>query len=445
MLRGILVGVLSLLIAAAAACASPVLMISLDGLRPGDVLEARKRGLNLPNLTAFVKTGAYATGVRNALPTVTYPNHTTLITGVWPAQHGIANNAVFDPSGKNMDGWYWYESDIRVQTLWDEVHAKHGIVASVDWPVSVGADSIDYNLPEYWRAQTPDDLKLLRALATPGLIARLERDTGVPLSALFGAEPQHDVARTHYAETLFDLARPEFMTVHLVSLDHVQHTFGPDTPEAHAALERLDADVGELAAAARRAEPDVTIAIVSDHGFAPVSREVNLGRAFVDAGLATYEAEKHRVTAWDAIPWNAGGSSMIVLARPDDAVLKDKVATLLAKLAADPANGIARVIDKAGIEARGGTGKASYWVDFKIGYMAGASSTGPLVSPAPLKGEHGYFPEDKEMQATFLISGPTVASIKKRKLGEIDMRDIAPTLAKILDVPLPGAAGKPLF
>jgi predicted AlkP superfamily pyrophosphatase or phosphodiesterase len=445
MLRGIVFGALCLFIATAAASASPVLMISLDGLRPGDVLEAKKRGLNLPNLSAFVKNGAYATGVRDALPSVTYPNHTTLITGVWPAQHGISNNATFDPLGKNMEGWYWYESDIRGATLWDAVHAKHGIVASLDWPVSVGADSIDYNLPEFWRAQTPDDLKLLRALATPGLTARLEHDTGLPLNALFGSEPQHDVGRTRYAETLFDLARPEFMTLHLVSLDHIQHTFGPDTPEAHAALEKLDSDVGELAAIARRDQPDVTIAIVSDHGFAPVSREVNLGRAFVEAGLVTYDADKHKVVGWDAIPWNSGGSSMIVLARPDDAALRDRVAALLARLAADPADGISRIIDKAGIEARGGSGKPSFWVDFKIGYMAGSSFGGPIVAPAPLKGEHGYFPEDKEMRATFLIAGPTVATIKKRKLGEIDMRDIAPTLAKILDVPFPSATGKPLF
>jgi len=444
MKRAILSGVLAVLIAAAAQ-ASPVFVISLDGLRPGDVLEAHKRGLKLPNLTAFVKDGAYATGVRNALPSVTYPNHTTLITGVWPAQHGIFNNTTFDPLGKNYEGWYWYESDIRVPTLWDAVHAKHAVVASIGWPVSVGADSIDYNLPEYWRAQTADDLKLIRALATPGLVARLEHDSGLPLAALFGEDPPNDVGRTKYAEKLYDLSRPELMTLHLVSLDHIQHVYGPDTPEAHAALEKLDSDVGELVATARRVQPDVTIAVVSDHGFAAVTKEVNLGRAFVEAGLVTYDPEKRKVTAWDAIPWNAGGSSIIVLAHPEDQTVKDKVAALLAKLAADPSSGVAKVIDKPAIEARGGAGKAAFWVDFKIGYYAGDSFTAPLVTPSKLKGTHGYFPEDKEMRATFLIEGPTVAALKKKKLGEIDMRDIAPTLAKILDVPFPSASGKPLF
>ena len=90
--------------------AAPVLMISIDGLRPGDVLEADARGFKAPVLKKLVAEGVYASGVKNALPTVTYPNHTTLITGVWPAKHGIANNPTFDPLQKNMGGWYWYSA-----------------------------------------------------------------------------------------------------------------------------------------------------------------------------------------------------------------------------------------------------------------------------------------------------------------------------------------------
>lgn len=432
---------LLLALISATASAGPVLLISLDGLRPMDVIEAKKRGLTLPHLTAFLKDGAYATGVRNALPSVTYPNHTTLITGVWPAQHGIYSNETFDPLGKNLEGWYWYESDIKVATLWDAVHDKHRVVDSIGWPVSVGATSIDYNVPEYWRALNGEDLKLLRALSTPGLIARLEKDSGMPLGALFGEEPANDVGRTRFAEKMIEFTFPEFMTVHLISLDHYQHTYGPDSPQARSALEALDNDVGELIATARRVQPNLTVAIVSDHGFAPVHADVNLGKAFAEAGLVTYDPQKKKVTAWDAIPWNAGGSSAIVLAHPDDQIVKDKVAALLNKLAADPASGIAHVIDKAGIEARGGAGKASFWVDYKLGYQAGTNYTGPLVSPSVQKGSHGYFPDNKEMRATFMIDGP---GIKPKKLGEIDMRDIAPTLAKIMGVSLP-SAGKPLF
>src|ERR1700761_3732345 len=185
----------SLLLAPVAATAAPVLMISIDGLRPADVLEADKRGIKVPTLSRLAAAGLYATGVRNALPTVTYPNHTTLITGVWPARHGIANNQTFDPLQKNLGGWYWYTRDIKVRTLWDAVHAAHGRVASLSWPVSVGAASIDFDLPEYWRALNPDDLKLVRALATPGLGGQLEKDTGLPLADADGDTMIADTGR----------------------------------------------------------------------------------------------------------------------------------------------------------------------------------------------------------------------------------------------------------
>src|SRR5471030_164292 len=86
------------------ALAAPLLMISIDGLRARDVLDAPARGLKLPNLRAMMTDGTYAEGVRDMLPSVTYPNHTTLITGVAPAIHGIAANLAFDPEQKNSEG-----------------------------------------------------------------------------------------------------------------------------------------------------------------------------------------------------------------------------------------------------------------------------------------------------------------------------------------------------
>src|ERR1700743_3053869 len=93
--------------------AAPVLMISVDGLRPLAVIDT-SRGLKVPNIRALMASGAYATGVKNVLPTVTYPDHTTLVTGVWPDVHGIHANTKFDPLGTNLGGWYWYASDIQV-------------------------------------------------------------------------------------------------------------------------------------------------------------------------------------------------------------------------------------------------------------------------------------------------------------------------------------------
>ena len=427
---------------AGVARAAPVLMISIDGLRPGDVLEAPARGIRVPVLTRLAQQGAYAIGVRGALPTVTYPNHTTLVTGVWPARHGVAGNIVFDPLRENMDGWYWYASDIKVPTLWDAVHATGRPVASLGWPVTVGAASIDANIPEYWRAHDAEDAKLERALATPGLPEAIERQGGAPLVDTGDTSPDADALKAKNAVALIELKRPALFTLHLSSLDEVEHAFGPGSPQAKAALERIDGEVGDIVAAARRVQPEVVVAIVSDHGFAPVEHDTSLGTAFVQAGLIRLGADGKPVS-WDAEPWSFSGSAAVVLAHPDDAALRARVAALLDRLAADPASGVGRVIDRAQVAAMGATPMADFFVDARLGYSFGGRLSGPLVGPPTVRGTHGYFPDHPEMRATLILQGPGLAA--HGSLGEVDMRDIAPTLARLMGVALPSADGKPLF
>src|SRR5690242_21167529 len=95
----------------------PTIVLSIDGLRPDYILDADKYGLKIPTLRHLMQHGVHASGVRGVLPTVTYPSHTTMLTGVWPVKHGISSNNTFDPFAKNKGGWYWYSEDIRVPTL----------------------------------------------------------------------------------------------------------------------------------------------------------------------------------------------------------------------------------------------------------------------------------------------------------------------------------------
>jgi predicted AlkP superfamily pyrophosphatase or phosphodiesterase len=154
-----------------------LMLISIDGLKPEAILNAQGHGLKVPNLRAFLADGVYASGVQGVLPTLTYPSHTTLMTGVSPAKHGIYSNTTFDPFKRNEHGWYWYAEDVRVPTLWDAASAAHLSTANIYWPISVGAH-IRYNLPQIWRTGTEDDLKLQRALSTPGLEQELSAGLG---------------------------------------------------------------------------------------------------------------------------------------------------------------------------------------------------------------------------------------------------------------------------
>ena len=429
------------LLLASPAAASPVLLISLDGLRPGDISDAKARGMNLPVLSGLRAEGASAQGVVGVLPTLTYPSHTTLVTGVSPGRHGVVNNLTFDPEQKNQGGWYWYTSDVKVPTLWQAAHAAGLSTANVHWPVTVGATGIDENLPQIWRAGTEDDRKLLTALATPGLVARLERRVGARYPQGIDETVEGDAQRVAFAEALL-ADKPQFMTVYLAGIDHTEHHDGPDSAAAKAAIEVTDALVGRLVRAARAAMPDVTVVVVSDHGFLPVSTDINLFKPFIDAGLITLDA-KGQVTGWQAMPWIAGGTAAIRLARPDDAALLAKVRGVLAAIAADPAYKIASVLDRSAIAKAGGDGEASFVVAMQPGTETGRDPAAPIAKPSTYKGMHGYVPWDPAMRSTLIVAGPGIA--KGKDLGVVDMRAIAPSIARRLGASLPSAEMPAVF
>jgi predicted AlkP superfamily pyrophosphatase or phosphodiesterase len=411
-----------------------LLLISIDGMRPDYVSAADRHGLKIPNLRQIFADGSHAQGVRGVLPTVTYPSHTTIVTGVWPVKHGIPANTTFDPLGSNQSGWFWYSEDIHVPTLW-EAAAKAGyVVGSVSWPVTVGARGISWLVPEYWRAGTAEDNKLMSMISTTGLIKELEPRVGPYITDLNNAIPG-DWARTHYAEAIIRLKHTRVMTVHLAALDHIEHASGPFSAESNAALEEIDRMVGTLVEAMRRETRNAAICIVSDHGFAATDHQLNIGVPFVKAGFMTLaEGKTPSVKAWTASPWDAGGIAFIVLKDPLDQAVRSGVEKLLRGLAADPANGISRVLDRGEIAAMGGIASADFAVDMKPGFSIGAALDGPVAQEIKPGGTHGYAPTHPEMLASFLIAGPGIR--KNFDLGEIDMRSIAPTLASWLGATL---------
>ena len=412
-----------------------VLLISVDGMKPEAVIDAQSHGLKVPNLRALMADGAYSSGVRGVLPTLTYPSHTTLLTGASPAKHGIFDNTTFDPRLRNQQGWYWYAEDIKVPTLWDAAAAANLETANIYWPVSVGA-KITYNLPQIWRAGTEDDLKLQRALSTKGLEQELSAGLGRYPGGMEETVAEDEI-RARFAIRLLEKKHPAFFTVYLTGLDTEEHASGPFSSKSNQTLERLDAVVGSLRTAAEKAAPGrATICVVSDHGFAAIEHDVNLYAAFLEAGLFSVDKD-NKVTEWKAMLWPAGGSAAVMLADPKDEQLRTRVKVLLDKLASEPANGIDRIWSQDEVRQGRGFPDASFLISLKIGYEMAYRLSMPLIAPPGNLGMHGYVPERAEMRSSFFIVGPHIP--KGKSLGEIDMRQIAPTLADVLHIHLAGA------
>ncbi|HEV7842705.1 MAG TPA: ectonucleotide pyrophosphatase/phosphodiesterase, partial [Pyrinomonadaceae bacterium] len=127
--------------------AKRVLIISLDGLDARYLNRRDEYGLKIPNLRRLMAEGVVAQGVISVFPSVTYPAHTTIVTGAYPARHGIYGNEVREtPVGTASREWYWFARDIRAETLWDAARKRGLKVGMVSWPVGTGAG--DYNVPE---------------------------------------------------------------------------------------------------------------------------------------------------------------------------------------------------------------------------------------------------------------------------------------------------------
>ncbi len=410
-----------------------VILISIDGLTTMDYLHP-DGGLKIPNLEALKANGCAADGMTGIFPTVTYPSHTAMITGEPPAVHGIYTNTPLDPFGYQFGGWFYYAEQIKSPTLWQAVRKAGLKSAAISWPVTIGAE-VDYLLPEYRPVRTREDVAMLAALSTPGLfheMIRVDPDN----------RPMTDAWRTSAAISILDRYHPDLLALHLSDLDGAQHANGPHTPQAHAALEKIDAQIGEIrAAVARSGRADQTAwVIVSDHGFYPVNQVVNPMIALREAGLITTN-DAGRVTDWKVFMHNAGGSALFEVRDPNDSASIAMATGILRKLAADPANGILKVYTPEDLKAMGASPTSFLALEAAREFGFGSNMEGPMITAAPSTGKHGYNPNIPELRPAMILSGAGVYTCQQPRKG-VNIVDVAPTVASLLGISMPDVAGR---
>lgn len=413
--------------------AKQVILISIDGMTTADYLHADEHGLRIPNLRALIAEGCPANGMTGIFPTVTYPSHTAMITGQPSAVHGVVSNTPVDPFGYENGGWYYYAEQIKVPTLWQVLHRAGVTTAAISWPVTVGAE-VDYLLPEYRPVRTREDAELMHALSTPGLFAEVER--------LDPADhAMSDPWRIKAATMILRTRHPGLLALHLSALDGAQHESGPHSEEAHATLEKIDAELGELRAEVKAEGNDASTAwvIVSDHGFLPTQTFVQPLTVLREAGLIT-EDKNGRIASWKIYARNSTGSIFFEARDPNDAASIAKASELLQKLAADKANGVAKVDTPSDLAQAQADPAAFLGFRAAQGFGFGMNLDGPLVTPANEKGAHGYDPAYPELRPVMILSGGGVRACKLRQ--GVNITDVGPTVAGLLRVSMPGTQGR---
>ena len=426
-----------------------VLLISIDALKPEFVFEAERIGVNLPNIKKyFIENGTYASkGVKSVFPTFTYTCHHSIITGTYPATHGIHTNKVFDPTGKHMDAWYWYVSE-NAKNLWECAKENGYISSSVGFPASVGANS-DYHIPEIWRDGSHLDSKLIDAVSRPqGMVREMEKEIG-RFAGGTDLTIEGDTIRQKAALWILENKikkhleeKPFFMSCYYAAYDETAHINGVYSKEAISDLERIDSLVGELVEKAHEITNDnVVVCVVSDHGTIDNKYDIKPNIVFVENDLIKLD-ENGKLVDWEAWCQRSGGTGQIRLKDKENKEIRAKVESILNELLNDENSGISEVI--TGEEAnktRRGFPDADYVIISKAGYEVREDAVGKyLDSNTAQKAQHGYCENLKDMRASFYIEGINID--KNKDVEELNLVDIAPTLANIMGFEISTAEGK---
>lgn len=417
---------------------SHVILISIDGLRPEFYKDA---SWSMVNLRQGMAAGAYADGVTGVFPTVTYPSHTTMVTGVKPIKHGVYYNTPPEPlevTGK----WIWDYKTIKVPTIFSAARDKGLSTASVFWPVSLGGPAT-YNIPEYWylpetKGGKRNMTKALSENSSPkGFYEEIQQHATGKLEEIDfdGEYLSIDDNLSRASSYIIRKYKPSFLAVHLVAVDHFEHEEGRDGDKVRAALTSVDRGIKAILEAIDKAgiSDKTTVIVTGDHGFVDIHSSIAPNTLLTQAGL--YDPKN--TSAWKAYFHASGGSAFLHLKDKNDKPTLEKVKQLLANLPVSQQN-MFGIKDRAALDAVGADPNAALALAPRQGFTISNAATGDFIRAAS-GGTHGFFPDFKEIQTGFVAFGKGIK--KGAVIPEMGLQDIAPLIAHLLHIDFPSADG----
>ena len=356
-----------------------VILVSLDGFRY-DYAER----FQTKNILSVREGGASAESIIPSFPSLTFPNHISIATGLYPEHHGIVGNSFYDPArageftlrtASANGSWI----DPRATPLWVLAEQQHVVAACMFWPMS--DSEIRGVRPTYWK----------------------QFDESFP-----------DINRVQQVLDWLKLPpqqRPHFITLYFGGVDRAGHSFGPDAEETAEAAKVVDGIIGKLRQGLDALGLPVNLILVSDHGMQAVEGEVSLGinepqaRVAIDGPLALIYCR------------NAETIDKIYQQLKNNSKLE------VYKRAETPAAWHYRENPRSGDLVVMAKGRA-----ILVGDEPRRRN--------PPKGMHGYDPQqDKQMQGIFYAIGPNV---KPMKIAALENVNVYPFIAKILGLKVTG-------
>lgn len=356
-----------------------VILISLDGFKPSYLSET-----STPHLLALARQGARAEGLISAFPSLTFPNHLSLITGQTPDEHGIVHNTMTDPSTTQrftlgsreaVENPLWWQEALP---LWVSLRQQGKIASTLFWPGSEAP--IHGIMPNDW-------LRYDHGMSHEARIATLME---------WLSRPQAE--------------RPDFATLYFSDVDSAGHEAGPDSDAVKLATEKLDRSIGQLLDQlnSKGLMAQTSLVIVSDHGMAlsPESQTLQ-----VRSLLSSFPAAK-----WE---WLGPTSGVRLNGESQEGVMH--ALSNLPHLTCWPKAEMPR--------------KFRFGTHRRIPDIVCLSDVGYGVSDNPDRkgplGQHGYDPEHPDMHGILIVHGPR---IRPTRLGIVRNLEVYGLLTQLLNL-----------
>ncbi|WP_047487098.1 alkaline phosphatase family protein [Terriglobus sp. TAA 43] len=410
-----------------------VIIVTLDGF-PAYALQDPR--LPMPTLRRMMGEGAYADTMQPINPTVTWPNHTAMITGVDAVKHNVLVNGriLFGSHGTppHTEPWVARDLMVHVPTLYDVASEAGLTTAQVDWVAIYHARHINWSF-----AELPEpDGEIENDLIARGLVTAEQLKDFNKSSAAW-----RDQIRIEAVSDILHKHHPNLLLLHLTDLDNINHAYGPMSAASFSSMKALDDRLREIIDAVHDSgDLDKTsIFVVSDHGFRTFNKVVHLNTLLRQRGLIRGEGSKINCDAW-LMP--EGGSALLYVTNES---MKTTIIPQLQALFAN-AEGVDHVYGPSEFAAQGipvfGDQAPALYITAKPDYALEGGDTGPLITPSTGHGTHGYSNADVKMGALFVAWGANIRN--GIRLETIKNVDITPTAASILKLKMDGVEGRVL-
>lgn len=419
-----------------------LVVVSLDSLGFRDLDEL---GYLVPHISQLMKQGTWVKRVRGIFPTLTYPSHTSIITGQYPAVHGVVNNTKLQPQRLSPD-WYWYRKDVQATPLYDVAHDAGLTTAAFLWPVTAGSQ-IDYNLAEIFpnRIWTNQVLVSLKA-SSPLFLLQMNHRYGHLRHGI--KQPWLDDFITACAVDTLKNKQPDLTLIHLVDMDSMRHRYGVRSAQAQHALQRLDRRVAQIVQATKDAGTydRTNFVLLGDHYQINVQKMIHLNMLFAQQGWLMPLAGKTTYrNNWRVTAKTCDGETYVYT--------RDSVDTGRLKQLIAGVEGVEHIYDGAEAVKLGADPRCTFLIEAKPGYYFTDEVNRPAVvedvDPDSLgthdryQGVHGYGPNQPGYFTTAVFAGPDVN--QGATVAGAHLVDEGPTFAQLLGLHYPApTAGQPV-